>query len=98
MAFKLPETGQSVVSVRGQTVIPKEIRTALGIEPGTKLFWFLDDDVIKVRVMAADPVRALRGILKGKGSTAELLAERRADRDREEAQLEERLARWRSSS
>ncbi len=88
---------KSVVSVRGQTVIPKEVREALGIRAGTKVEWLLQDGSVRVFPIPENPVRALRGVLKGKGSTAELLAERRAERDKEEAELEQQLRRWRST-
>jgi hypothetical protein len=38
-----------------------------------------------------NPVRALVGVLKGKGSTEELLRERREERDEEERRLEEEI-------
>ena len=89
---------QSVVSVRGQTVIPKEIRKALGIKQGTKLFWVVKDDWVMLRPLPDDPIGAMKGALKDlKFSTADLLAERRADRDKEEAKVEEMLRRWRST-
>lgn len=88
---------QTKVSVRGQTVIPQEIREQLGITPKTKLAWSVRDGVIIVVPIPEDPVRAMKGILKGRGSVQELLAERRADREKEEAEVEELLKRWRST-
>mgnify|MGYP000427517360 CR=1 FL=1 len=74
----------TVVSVRGQTVIPQPIREALGITPATRLQWTIKDGVIIVFPIPADPVRAAIGILKGRGpNTAELLAERKAQREQE---------------
>lgn len=97
--MKLAISAQSVVSTKGQTVIPKEIREALGIKEGTKLLWFVEEDYVAVQALPDDPIRAMRGALKHlKFSTADLLAERRADRDKEEAQVEEMLKRWRSTS
>jgi AbrB family looped-hinge helix DNA binding protein len=90
---------KSVVSVRGQTVIPKEVREALGIEPHARLVWTVEDGSAVVRAIPADPIDAAMGALKHlKFSTADLLAERRAERDKEEAQVEEMLKRWRSPS
>jgi len=58
-------------SSKGQIVIPVEIRKKFGIKPGQKV--------------NEDPIKALRGILKGKPSlTKSLLAERKKDREREE--------------
>lgn len=88
---------ESVVSVRGQTVIPKELREQLGIESGTRIRWSVKDKTLVVRLVPTNPVDALRGVLKGKGSTEELLEERGAERDKEERKLEEELERWRST-
>ena len=88
---------QSVVSVRGQTVIPKELREELGIEPGTRLRWTSRNGILTVIPASNDPVRALRGVLKGKGSTEDLLAERRTERDKEERELQEEIERWRAT-
>jgi AbrB family looped-hinge helix DNA binding protein len=75
---------------RGQTVVPKKIRDAMGIEEGSTLVWQVEDGRARVFALPKDPVRALRGILKGKGPTFdEYLAERNAERQRER-ELEER--------
>lgn len=74
----------TTVSVRGQTVIPHEIRRAMNIEPESKLEWEIRDDEIVVHPIPADPVRASRGMLRGRGvGTRALLAERRGERLRE---------------
>jgi len=75
---------KSKVSVRGQTVVPREIRKALGIHPQQLLNWELRDGAAVVRPMPDDPVRASIGILKGFGSTDELLEDRRRDLELEE--------------
>lgn len=81
---------KSKVSVRGQTVIPKELRKALGITPDTTLDWNLKNGYIVVYPIPKDPVAASVGILRGKGPTvAELLEERRRERAWEE-ELERR--------
>ena len=75
---------QTTVSVRGQTVVPRPIREALGITTSTKLEWQVRDGVILVFVIPQDPVRAAIGILKDRGpTTEELLAERKVQRERE---------------
>lgn len=85
---------QSVVSTKGQTVVPKEIREALGLKPGTRLAWVVKDGKATIIPIPADPVRALRGLLKGHGTYKEWLAERNAERDYER-RLEEREERAR---
>jgi AbrB family looped-hinge helix DNA binding protein len=71
---------QSRVSVRGQTVIPKDIRKAFNITPDKILQWEVTNGRIVVFPVPADPVRASVGILKGKWNFAEFLKEREADR------------------
>ena len=74
---------QTTVSVRGQTVIPRPIREELGITPATRLEWKVENGVIIVLPLPSDPVQSAVGILKGHGpTTSELLAERRADREK----------------
>jgi AbrB family looped-hinge helix DNA binding protein len=75
---------QTTVSVRGQTVIPRHIREELGITPATRLEWKISNGAIIVLPIPADPVQSSIGILKGRGpSTSDLLAERKADREKE---------------
>jgi AbrB family looped-hinge helix DNA binding protein len=75
---------QSTVSERGQTVIPRPIREELGITPRTRLQWKVKNGVIIVFPIPEDPIQAAMGILKDRGpSTAELLAEREAEREKE---------------
>ncbi len=75
---------RTMVSVRGQTVIPRSIRDALGIKPNSQLEWHIRNGMILVVPIPEDPIRGAVGILKGRGpTTKDLLAERKADRDRE---------------
>jgi AbrB family looped-hinge helix DNA binding protein len=74
----------SKVSVRGQTVIPNEIRKAMGITRNSILHWQIRDGVIMVYPIPRDPVRASLGILQGKGSLDEFLRERRQERAKEQ--------------
>jgi AbrB family looped-hinge helix DNA binding protein len=89
----------SKVYERGQTVIPKRIREALAIEHGARLQWRVQEGVIQVIPVPANPVRASIGLLKGKGPTfAQFLKERQAER-RRERELEAREQRqWPTSS
>lgn len=82
---------QSKVSVRGQTVIPQEIRDRLGIKPHSKLVWSTRDGIITVVPIPENPLRASLGMLKGRGpGTKELLSERKADLELEN----QKLRRW----
>ncbi|MGM0426136.1 MAG: AbrB/MazE/SpoVT family DNA-binding domain-containing protein [Thermodesulfobacteriota bacterium] len=68
------------ISSKGQVVIPKQIREALGIEPGQKILFRLMGQNAQIVPLPDDPIKALRGILKGGPSLAgELLEERKKD-------------------
>ena len=80
---------QSTVSVRGQTVIPQEIRKQFGIQPNTKLAWSTLNGVIIVVPIPEDPITASVGLLKNTDFTfqdflEERQRERELDRRREE--------------
>jgi antitoxin PrlF len=83
------------VGAKGQVVIPKAIRTKLGIAPGDEVEFEAGGDEVRVRRAGADPqarardIRALRGAWADTpdGGTAALEEERRKER-----QLEERKA------
>jgi AbrB family looped-hinge helix DNA binding protein len=89
---------KSVVSVKGQTVIPKEVRDVLGIKPGAEIEWLVIDGKVHVFVIPEDPVRALRGILKGHGTFADWMRERNEERSRELKLEEAEDKRWRATS
>ena len=72
-------------SSKGQIVIPAEIRKKLGIKPGQKVALRLVEDKAVIEPLPEDPIKALRGILKGKPSmTKALLNERKKEIEREE--------------
>jgi AbrB family looped-hinge helix DNA binding protein len=66
------------VGVKGQVVIPKEIRERLGIEPGDEVAF--DEDGSCVRVIPLRPAATLRGRFAHSGMTARLEADRHAER------------------
>ena len=66
---------QTKVSVRGQTVIPREIREKFDIHPDTTLSWSIQNGVIVVVPLPQDPVKASVGLLKGRGFTFEDIME-----------------------
>ena len=100
---RLPEprpsapTEKSNVYERGQTVIPKTIREALSIEYGTRLHWEVREGVIHVMPIPKEPVRALRGALKGTGMTFETFLRERQQERRREREAEEKSV-WPTSS
>jgi AbrB family looped-hinge helix DNA binding protein len=89
---------QSIVSVKGQTVIPKEVREALGIKEGTKLTWYVKPHSATVFVVPEDPVRAAMGILKDSPLTFEdFMRDRNEERKRERLRELEEESRWRDT-
>lgn len=89
----------SVVSSKGQTVIPHEIREALGITAGTRLHWFLKGKKVSFFVVPDDPVAAAMGLLKDSGYTFDdFMRERNEERRQERIQEEKEEKRWRHTS
>jgi len=74
---------QTTISARGQTAVPAEIRRRFNLRGSSRLEWLIEGDVITVRPIPADPIRAFRGSLKGRYSGKLLLAERQRDRRKE---------------
>lgn len=74
---------KTAVTKRGQTVIPASIRKRYHIDMGGHLVWLDDGETIRVVPVPKDPLQALRGCGRGQGLTERLLAERQADRERE---------------
>jgi len=74
-----------MTSAKGQVVIPKAIRKALDIKPRSRLHVRLEGKEVVLFPLADDPIRGLRGILKGGPSlTKALLEDRKEDLKREE--------------
>ncbi len=74
------------ISSKGQLVIPKEIREALGIKSKQKLLLKLAKDHVEIESLPEDPIEHLCGIFKDHpvSLTAELLKDREEDKRREE--------------
>ena len=65
-------------------MIPAEIRKKAGVKAGTRLYWLYEDGFIRAVTLPDDPIRGIMGIFKGKGpTTADLLEERRKEREAE---------------
>lgn len=70
------------VSTKGQFVIPAEMRSALGIKPGTRIAVTQEASRIVLEPVTRELVAKTRGMLKGKGPLAQELRRqwRREDR------------------
>lgn len=73
------------VGPKGQVVLPKAIRERLGIEPGDEVLVEQEGDHIEIR-RADEPIELL-GLFADGAGTGDLLADRREERDREEAKV-----------
>ena len=71
----------SVVTTKGQLVIPARLRRRFGIKKGTVVTFTEDDGRLIVQPVTREFIRGLRGSLKGEPSAlASLLAERKRER------------------
>lgn len=62
------------VTSKGQTTIPKEVREKLGLDPGTRIEWVLDDEkvIVKARKLKVTDLFGMLGEPPaGKGSNLE---------------------------
>jgi AbrB family looped-hinge helix DNA binding protein len=72
---------ETLVSKRGQTVVPAVIRKRYSIKEGDRLVWVDDGLVIKVVPVPADPIDALRGRGRGEKLLEALYKYRREERE-----------------
>ena len=80
--------GTSNITSKGQLVIPARIRRRYGIKTGTRVRFVERDGEIVLQPVTGAAIRSLCGILKSDTSvTAELLAERARDKEREERKV-----------
>jgi AbrB family looped-hinge helix DNA binding protein len=71
----------SVVTTKGQLVIPARLRRRFGIKKGTRVTFIEDAGRIIVQPVTREFIRDLRGSLQGEPSAlAALLAERKRER------------------
>ena len=69
------------VGSKGQLVIPAEVRTALGILPGTRILVTVENKHIVLRPVTEQLVEETKGILaSGPSLSDELQRERRSDK------------------
>ena len=80
-------------SSKGQIVIPVEIRKKLNIKAGQMVRLTLEGDKAVITPLPQDPIKALRGVLKGKPSMTKALLEERKEERKHEEKVAARLLR-----
>jgi AbrB family looped-hinge helix DNA binding protein len=73
------------VGLKGQVVLPKDMRDELGIVPGDEVMFDRDHDQIVVRKARtkAEILDELRGCMAGSGLLEDYMKEKQLDRERE---------------
>lgn len=80
------QSDTSIVTVKGQIVIPSKMRKRLGLKKGTKVSLSARGDEIIVRPLTQDYFDRMAGVLKTGGRlTRQLLEERARDREHEDS-------------
>jgi AbrB family looped-hinge helix DNA binding protein len=74
---------ETFATVKGQIVIPAQLRRKYGINAGTRIAVIDTGDAILLKPITDESLRKLQGSLKGKGVLKSLMEERRKDSERE---------------
>jgi AbrB family looped-hinge helix DNA binding protein len=81
-------TYRTVISSKGQVVIPAELREQYGLEKGTPATWTEEKGRLVLTPITLQRIREIRGFLKPKPGEPsmfeELFAERARERERED--------------
>lgn len=77
----------SIVTTKGQVVIPQKIRTKYHIKKGTRICFEPRNGEIAIKPLTSDYFEKMAGILKGGKLTQTLLEERARDGEREEQKI-----------
>lgn len=75
----------TTVSGKGQVVIPKAVRDALALQPGTRLFVSVDDGTILLKPVPDRPEEDLYGKYKDAALLSELQDERLREKRKHDA-------------
>jgi AbrB family looped-hinge helix DNA binding protein len=74
---------ETYATVKGQIVIPAELRRKYRIKAGTKINIIDTGEAILLKPVTEESLKRLQGKLKGKGVLKSLLEERRKDAESE---------------
>jgi AbrB family looped-hinge helix DNA binding protein len=72
----------TTVSTKGQFVIPSEMRSSLGIKPGTRIAVAQEGSRIYLEIVSDELVDRTRGMFAGKPSLSDELKRQRKQKDR----------------
>lgn len=78
-----PQADTSIVTIKGQIVIPSKMRRKHGLKKGSKVSLVDHGDEIIIRPLTKDYFERMAGILPTKGKPMTLLLEEERARDRE---------------
>ena len=75
---------ETTTTVKGQIVIPVDIRRKLGIKEGTRIRIELDENAkqIILKPITSETIQALRGKYRGSASLKALIEDRKWEKDR----------------
>lgn len=71
---------KSVVTVKGQIVIPSKLRRKFGIKKGTQVYLFERDGEIVIKPITDEYIQSMAGVTRTKGKLLKALKE---DKERE---------------
>jgi AbrB family looped-hinge helix DNA binding protein len=74
---------ETYATIKGQIVIPAQLRRKYGIKNGTKIIITDIGDAIVLKPVTEQYLKNLQGSLKGKGALKVLIEERRKDKEME---------------
>lgn len=74
---------ETYATVKGQIVIPVELRRKYGIKAGTKITVTDNGEAIILKPVNEEALKRLQGTLKGQGVLKTLMEERSKDAERE---------------
>ena len=74
---------RTVISSKGQVVIPAELREQFGLEKGTPATWTEEEGRLVLTPITAQRIREIRGFLKPKPGQPSMFEEHLAERQRE---------------
>lgn len=73
---------QSVATIKGQIVIPAELRKKYGIKAGTKIQIMEENERIVLQPITREYIHSLRGKFRGKGLLKALAEEKKKEKER----------------